>query len=65
MERDTNDYFADYHSAPVFVDYDELGNQGIDEDSNPLHILETLEERNDWNFTPLEALMANAVPVPF
>lgn len=57
--------FESFTQQPVFVDYEELGMSGIDEQSNPLTILETLEAQGDWNFTPLEVLMAQATPVTF
>lgn len=59
------DIFQELTEQPTFVDYETMGLMGIDEHSNPLTILELLEVQDDWNFVPLEVLMANATPVPF
>lgn len=63
--KQVTDEFQELNAPIFFVDYEELGFTGVDTDSNPLHILETLESQGDFNFTPLEVLMANATPVPF
>jgi hypothetical protein len=66
MMNKHQDQLASYMEQPVLVPLDEdWGNVAVDEDSNPLDILCKLEERGDWNYTPLEVLMANATPVPF
>lgn len=60
------DQLAGFMQQPEIIPLDEdWGNNAVDEDSNPLDILCKLEERNDWNYTPLEVLMANTTPVPF
>lgn len=60
------DPLANYMQQPELVPLNEdWGNNAVDMESNPLSILCTLEEQDNWNFTPLEVLMANATPVPF